>query len=66
MEGEITGVAMAYLWGFIIWGGFILLGVIIRDVIRTNVIIFRPFRRGFYLGSLDLRLLCCFFLLLGS
>ena len=51
---------MACLWGFILWG------FIIREVIRTNGIFFRTFRRGFYLGSLGLRLLCCFFLFSGS
>ena len=64
MEGKGTGVAMGYLRVFILLGGFILRGVIIREVIRTIGIFSRKFLRGSYLGSLRLRLLCCFFLAL--
>ena len=58
MEGTGTGVAMAYLRGFIL--------VIFREVIRTIGIFSRTFLRGFYLGSLRLRLrlLSCIFLAL--
>jgi hypothetical protein len=61
MEGKGTGVAMGYLRVFILLGGFILRGVIFREVIRTIGILSRTFLRGSYLGSLRLRLLSSFF-----
>jgi hypothetical protein len=56
MEGTGTGVAMAYLRGFIL--------VIFREVIRTIGIFSRTFLRGFFFLRLRLRLRLCIFLAL--